>query len=816
MEIKRIDLSCDVLIVGGGIGGLTAATSLKERRPDLDILVIEKQTAGYSGKANKGGGVLQYFNDNVDPMLFLEMHTRSIGCYLGDQNLMLKYVNMNHEMMDILSGWGVNVPKRPDGKYNVMPTGNYTSMICVDLDITLQVRKRAEKLGVRFMDKTPMAELFTENGKIVGASAYSILDGTVYIISAKNVVLATGSQNYRIASMWSNGRGDGIAAAYRAGAEMRNPEFGNFAQLMKIRSHNEVVFGENFMYNGKGEFITRNFRQYRETDINSNAIREWLNQINAGNGPVYLDLGTSSDGDFMEKMWERPYGKKFRVTNDSMGAAVDGDNWEVCPLFIGEQSPIKVDNGMRTTIDNLYAVGDCCYAGSNAPGAVPAPPGRNRGSGILNAVFAGLVCAETLEKEAATEGGAICEKAVEASLDALFAPLNRTEGHTAKEVIALVQKAMGPMEQSVYMEASRMEKAEGFIAEAEELAKTLYAVDLHDLLACHEAEAMILSAKMHYAASKMRKESRGWFLREDYPEMDNENWLKWITVKNVDGEMTFATEDVPIDTYPIQPLEGGRVPVTEEEKQSPLYEKYFLRDMVAPDQSRYDEVEFPVDPDTALIAEDMNKLFDEGYLPMEKGFCRMNNGALTLANLTYMPGVTPEMFDWWFAWHGIQPMRYKIWNPEQHFYCQTRNMDQALDPNLSLREKLWNTTHDIYEDCSLGKENVIITFRNPVDIGFDPEKYANFDGTIICSGGPDAAMIMCHFLRPVEGGCELRTRFWLGYAVINGKPVKVFPDDAQIPTDMMKGLLMHNIKEFTHLAAILPEVYAEYKDKWQF
>ena len=49
MEIKRIDLSCDVLVVGGGIGGLTTATSLKERRPDLDILVIEKQTAGFSG-----------------------------------------------------------------------------------------------------------------------------------------------------------------------------------------------------------------------------------------------------------------------------------------------------------------------------------------------------------------------------------------------------------------------------------------------------------------------------------------------------------------------------------------------------------------------------------------------------------------------------------------------------------------------------------------------------------------------------------------------------------------------------------------------
>ena len=88
-------------------------------------------------------------------------------------------------------------------------------------------------------------------------------------------MLATGSQNYRLGSMWSSGRGDGIAAAYRAGAQLRNVEFGNFAQLVKVRSHNEVVFGENFMYNAAGEHITKNFRKMRETDINSNAIQEW-------------------------------------------------------------------------------------------------------------------------------------------------------------------------------------------------------------------------------------------------------------------------------------------------------------------------------------------------------------------------------------------------------------------------------------------------------------------------------------------------------------------------------------------------------------
>jgi succinate dehydrogenase/fumarate reductase flavoprotein subunit len=52
----------------------------------------------------------------------------------------------------------------------------------------------------------------------------------------------------------------------------------------------------------------------------------------------------------------------------------------------------------------------------------------------------------------------------------------------------------------------------------------------------------------------MRKESRGWFLREDYPEMDNKNWLKWIIAKCVDGELTLTTEDVPIEKWPVKPV----------------------------------------------------------------------------------------------------------------------------------------------------------------------------------------------------------------------------------------------------------------------
>ena len=256
------------------------------------------------------------------------------------------------------------------------------------------------------------------------------------------------------------------------------------------------------------------------------------------------------------------------------------------------------------------------------------------------------------------------------------------------------------------------------------------------------------------------------------------------------------------------------VPVTEEEKQSPLYHKYFLRDMVAPDPKRFEEGDKPLPAEKLLRPQDMNLLFEDGYLPGEFGYGQLEDGTVTLANLTPMPGVTPEMFDWWFIWHALEPLRYKIWDKDEHHSAITRQPEKYHDKSLSFRERLWDTTHDVREAMTPEGEieKIVINFRNPADIGFDPEKLKEFKGTIVCSGDEHSPMIMVHFLRPTKDGCELRSRFWMGYCVRDKKPVKAIPDGVKIPPEAIKELFFHNIKEFTNLAAILPEVYAEYKE----
>ncbi len=547
-QIKEVRASADFLVVGGGIGGLCAAVAAKEKNPDASVIVVEKQTAGYGGKANKGGGVLQWFDlEHTKPEDFVQYHAHAVGCYLGDQEVLMKYVAMNNDLLDRLNGWGITIPKMQG-----MPAGPLTYMVSIDLDSCLKMRKQCNKLGIQIYDKVAVSDLLTVDGKMAGAVGYSLLEGTFHVFTAKAVLMATGSQNYRISNMWSSGRGDGIAAAYRAGAEMRNTEFGNFAQLFKKESLRECVFGENYMYNAQGENVTKNFRRFQESDISATAIREWYEQMSQGKGPIYIRLRPFR-GD--RKPDSRPYGQAFWNAYQKETEGMDKD-MEVVPCLVGEQSPIRVDKDMAASIPGLYAAGDACYCGSGAPGAVPAPPGRNRGSGILNAVFDGVVGGESAAEYVKTAEALTPDEAQIARLKAAaYAPLEREDGVDPIEVIDDIQKILCPVENSIYMSQHRLDVCLRKLEKTKAKLSKLKAHDFHEMLTCHEAEAMVLCCEMQLRASSMRKESRGWFLREDYPLMDNKEWLKWIIVKDVDGKMDLSTEDVPIQNYPVQPIE---------------------------------------------------------------------------------------------------------------------------------------------------------------------------------------------------------------------------------------------------------------------
>ncbi|MCI8992981.1 MAG: phloretin hydrolase [Eubacterium sp.] len=255
--------------------------------------------------------------------------------------------------------------------------------------------------------------------------------------------------------------------------------------------------------------------------------------------------------------------------------------------------------------------------------------------------------------------------------------------------------------------------------------------------------------------------------------------------------------------------------VTEEEKMLPEY-RYFTRPMAEADPAQYARIENePLLPEHALKIEDRNDLFREGYLPGEFGTCVLPNGTAVVANYLKMPGVTVEMFDWWFAWHGLRPIRYKLWDKYEHYDISTSDPEKRKNEALSYRERYWDTVDTAVEDnLGTGPRSIDIQFRNPADIGFNAEKLSKFHGTIVCAGGEHAPAVMCHFVRPIEGGTELRSRFWAGYGIKDGKPFKMLPDGQKIPEERGKLMLKHNIKEYTNLAAILPEIFEEFKNRF--
>lgn len=267
-----------------------------------------------------------------------------------------------------------------------------------------------------------------------------------------------------------------------------------------------------------------------------------------------------------------------------------------------------------------------------------------------------------------------------------------------------------------------------------------------------------------------------------------------------------------------------KVPVSNEDRKK-SYFKYYLQDMYIGPKEKYDMITpEPGDNTKALRIQDRNDLFKPGYLPGEFGWWQLEDGTALIANCTFFPKLTGEIFDWWFAWHPIDRLRYALWDNEDHYDVYLEDPARSRDMNLSMQERHWGSVHNIWEDIGTGNIDLLrIAFKKPSELGYDMSKIGTEACNALCCANvhvmgrgeiPDVPVVMTHFLRPVEGGSELRSRFWFGWQIIDGKPVKSIPDGFKIPAAGPVALLKHNVKEYSNLARILPDLYAEEKDNW--
>lgn len=259
-----------------------------------------------------------------------------------------------------------------------------------------------------------------------------------------------------------------------------------------------------------------------------------------------------------------------------------------------------------------------------------------------------------------------------------------------------------------------------------------------------------------------------------------------------------------------------KVGVSEEEKRLSYY-KYFEQPLAEIPKEKIDILNAgPAAPETGMSIDDKNRFLAGDY----EGFCTCGYGVREdgtgfVCNTTYMPGVTSEMLDWWFPWHSVgSDLRYKIWDPEDHYFAKADRADYVCDPNVPMNEKTWNVNHYIMEDVGPGPEFLKLCFKNPKDFGYDTSLIGteNCSSMVCAIGESSCAAAMTHKWHPYKDGVLFESRFWIGFRWEDGKIIKALPEGVRIPDIMPKGLFAHNIKEFSNLAAILPKVYEEEKD----
>lgn len=572
----------DVLVIGHGLAGITSALKMKEVNPDLDILLVDKASTGFAGKANKGACILIDVAPDAAPEDVVKWHVEKTGEYLNNQDAFLKFIRGLNNVIKHFEKWGVVITREEDGTVRYIP--NFPApwkQTGIECDFLVKMSNIAKRQGCKFLDKISVTDLVVEDNKVQGAVGFSLLDGEQYIFEAPVVILANGNQDYRAIPMWNSARGDGIAAAWRAGAEMRNGEFGTFRQIMNCDQPGEITTIEDFVYNAKGEYLSpiyrpwlrdpENIKKYSGTMIHDETAQIFAGmykEVLAGNGPIYASQAQNQliprFGRYImdTEFWARPKWKRFRMANIVNGKTANARQDEnglipVTAAFIGEQSPVKVDEYMKTTIEGIWAAGDICYNGSGIPGAIPAPPARLRGSGLAFAVHSGLVAGEAAAVSAPSiEHKEINMQKAEALLKEVFAPYEREEGIDPNEIVSGIRKIMTQIKYTLYMEKSRLEEGlQLVLAEKAKLDK-MATKDFHYLAVANEARSFVVCAEMHFRTAILRKESRGWFMREDYPERDDANWLKYISFKQgADDTYEIWTEDVPIDKYPYKPEE---------------------------------------------------------------------------------------------------------------------------------------------------------------------------------------------------------------------------------------------------------------------
>jgi succinate dehydrogenase / fumarate reductase, flavoprotein subunit len=521
----------DVLVIGAGLAGQRAALAAAENGASVGIISKVHPVRSHSNAAQ--GGI----NAALDPQDSWESHafdTVKGSDYLGDQDAIeIMCREAPHELLE-LEHLGVTFHRDERGRLGKRAFGGASAARTYYVaDITGQAILHVlyEQL-MKHEEVTRYEEWFStalvqdDEGRIAGVVTRNIVDGSMELFSAKAVILATGG-NGQIYDPTTNAlicTGDGIAMAYRIGAPLMDME------MIQYHPTTLAGLGEGaHLYNAQGErFMEKYAPNKMELASRDVVSRAEQTEINEGrgfpDGTVALDITVVPRKRIHEALREI-----VNVGRDFAGVDITREPIHIKPGNHYVMGGVKTDIHGQTPIPGLYAAGECaCVSvhGGNRLGANSLLDtlvfGRRSGEHAAHAVR-GMAVPQASRSSLQDEERAIQSIVGRDGTGRRVSELKAELGQTMDKYVA------------VFRDEAGLHTALDVVRRLKEEAQNVCIDDKgtvfnQDVLGALELQFMLDNAEAIVISAIERKESRGAQFRTDYPERNDDEWLKHINV----------------------------------------------------------------------------------------------------------------------------------------------------------------------------------------------------------------------------------------------------------------------------------------------
>jgi succinate dehydrogenase flavoprotein subunit len=540
----------DVLIIGAGLAGQRAA--LAAAQAGASVAVMSKVHPVRSHSVAAAGGINAAIS--VDDDWHSHAYDTVKGSdFLGDQDAIEVMCSEAPGEVMHLEHIGVTFHRNGKGELDLRAFGGASmKRTAYVADITGQAMlhvlyeqlMRHHETVERFEEWFTTSLIRGENGDCCGVVAREVRSGRMEAFAAKNVILACGGAG-QVYKPTTNGlivTGDGIAMAYRAGAPLMDMEMVQYHPTTLVGSGiliTEGARGEGaHLLNAEGErFMEKsapNKMELASRDVVSRAEQIEIEE-GRGVGPngdgIYLDVTVVPRKRTLEALREI-----VNLGKDFAGVDITREPITIRPGQHYIMGGVKTDIDGRTPIDGLYAAGEvACVSvhGGNRLGA--------------NSLLDTLIFGRRSGEDAAARAASIpmphvdTEAARRRDASELEAIISRPRGGRRVSEIKNELGELMNQQVAVFRDEAGLQAARETIARLKEETGKAWIDDRgtvfnQDVLGAVELGFMIDCAETTVVGAIERKESRGAQYRTDFPERNDEDWLKHIDISiNGDG-----------------------------------------------------------------------------------------------------------------------------------------------------------------------------------------------------------------------------------------------------------------------------------------